>query len=109
MPSSTPVVTALRVIPVAGHDSMLLNLSGAHAPFFTRNLVIITGDPPKMGDYPFSTPVYDVDSVGLIRVIRKLNQGTDLAGNPIEAQHGGAVRWCSSALYSLGADEQNVW
>jgi glucarate dehydratase len=41
-PSQTPVVTALRVIPVAGRDSMLLNLSGAHAPFFTRNIVIAT-------------------------------------------------------------------
>ena len=39
--SPTPVVTAMRVIPVAGHDSMLLNLSGAHAPFFTRNLVVL--------------------------------------------------------------------
>lgn len=38
----TPVITALRVIPVAGRDSMLLNLSGAHAPFFTRNLLILT-------------------------------------------------------------------
>ena len=41
-PFSTPVVTGLRVIPVAGRDSMLLNLSGAHAPYFTRNLVLIT-------------------------------------------------------------------
>ncbi len=39
---STPRVTALRVIPVAGRDGMLLNLSGAHAPFFTRNLLILT-------------------------------------------------------------------
>jgi len=39
---STPVITDLRVIPVAGHDSMLLNLSGAHGPFFTRNLLILT-------------------------------------------------------------------
>jgi glucarate dehydratase len=38
---SAPVVTAMRVIPVAGHDSMLLNLSGAHGPFFTRNIVIL--------------------------------------------------------------------
>lgn len=37
----TPVVTEMQVIPVAGHDSMLLNLSGAHAPFFTRNIVIL--------------------------------------------------------------------
>ena len=40
--ASTPVVNDLRVIPVAGRDSMLLNLSGAHAPFFTRNLVLLT-------------------------------------------------------------------
>jgi glucarate dehydratase len=40
--SGAPVVTGMKVIPVAGHDSMLLNLSGAHAPFFTRNIVILT-------------------------------------------------------------------
>src|SRR5690348_15454851 len=40
--SSTPIVTAMRVVPVAGHDSMLLNLSGAHAPLFTRNIVVLT-------------------------------------------------------------------
>ena len=39
--SQTPKITSLQVIPVAGHDSMLLNLSGAHSPFFTRNIVII--------------------------------------------------------------------
>ncbi|RVU17246.1 glucarate dehydratase [Methylobacterium oryzihabitans] len=41
-PSRAPVVTDMKVVPVAGQDSMLLNLSGAHAPFFTRNLVILT-------------------------------------------------------------------
>ncbi len=40
--ASTPLVTELRVIPVAGRDSMLLNLSGAHAPFFTRNILVLT-------------------------------------------------------------------
>lgn len=40
--ASTPHITQMRVIPVAGHDSMLLNLSGAHGPFFTRNLVVLT-------------------------------------------------------------------
>ena len=39
--TSTPVVTSMQIVPVAGHDSMLMNLSGAHAPFFTRNIVII--------------------------------------------------------------------
>ena len=47
--SSTPIVTTLRVIPVAGRDSMLLNLSGAHGPFFTRNLVIITDNAGRNG------------------------------------------------------------
>jgi glucarate dehydratase len=49
-----PVVTALRVIPVAGHDGMLMNLSGAHAPFFTRNIVILTdsGGNTGVGEVP---------------------------------------------------------
>ena len=47
--SATPRVTALRVIPVAGRDSMLLNLSGAHAPFFTRNLLILTDSAGRTG------------------------------------------------------------
>ena len=44
-----PTVTALRVIPVAGHDGMLMNLSGAHAPFFTRNIVILTDSSGNTG------------------------------------------------------------
>ncbi len=47
--SSTPVIQRLQVIPVAGHDSMLLNLSGAHGPFFTRNLVVITDSAGRTG------------------------------------------------------------
>jgi glucarate dehydratase len=45
----TPVITAVRVIPVAGHDGMLLNLSGAHAPFFTRNLLLLTDSSGRTG------------------------------------------------------------
>ena len=45
----TPTVREMKVVPVAGHDSMLLNLSGAHAPFFTRNLVILTDSEGKTG------------------------------------------------------------
>jgi glucarate dehydratase len=45
----TPLVVDVRVIPVAGHDSMLLNLSGAHAPFFTRNIVILTDSAGRTG------------------------------------------------------------
>src|SRR5215475_5389749 len=47
--SGAPVVTGMQVIPVAGRDSMLLNLSGAHGPFFTRNLVILTDNSGHTG------------------------------------------------------------
>jgi glucarate dehydratase len=48
-PSSAPVITAFEVVPVAGHDSMLLNLSGAHGPFFTRNILILTDSDGRTG------------------------------------------------------------
>ena len=47
--AGTPVVHSLRVVPVAGRDGMLLNLSGAHAPFFTRNLLILTDSAGNTG------------------------------------------------------------
>lgn len=47
--SSTPIITSLKVIPIAGSDSMLLNLSGAHGPFFTRNLIILTDNSGRTG------------------------------------------------------------
>ena len=47
--AQTPLVTSMRVIPVAGHDSMLLNLSGAHGPFFTRNVVLLTDNAGHTG------------------------------------------------------------
>ncbi|HEY5798592.1 MAG TPA: glucarate dehydratase [Burkholderiaceae bacterium] len=46
---STPVITAMRVVPVAGQDSMLLNLSGAHGPWFTRNIVVLTDSAGNTG------------------------------------------------------------
>src|SRR5262245_11309067 len=48
-----------------------------------RNILAITGDPPKLGDYPDATAVYDVDSIGLLRIMDHLNHGCDLAGNLI--------------------------
>lgn len=47
--SGAPVVTEMRVVPVAGHDSMLMNLSGAHGPFFTRNLLVLTDSSGNVG------------------------------------------------------------
>ncbi len=48
-----------------------------------RNLICITGDPPKMGNYPDATAVFDVDSIGLVNIVHNLNRGLDLGGNPI--------------------------
>jgi methionine synthase / methylenetetrahydrofolate reductase (NADH) len=58
------------------------DLLGAYA-LGLRNILAITGDPPKLGDYPDATAVYDVDSIGLIRILDHLNHGCDLAGNLI--------------------------
>jgi homocysteine S-methyltransferase len=61
---------------------LVSHLLGAHA-LGIRNLVIITGDPPKMGDYPFATPVYDVDSIGLLEIARALNAGYEPSGKEL--------------------------
>jgi len=50
-----------------------------------RNLICITGDPPKMGNYPDATAVFDVDSIGLVNIVHNLNRGLDIGGNPIGA------------------------
>jgi methionine synthase / methylenetetrahydrofolate reductase(NADPH) len=74
---------------------LVAHLLGSHA-LGIRDLVIITGDPPKMGDYPFATPVYDVDSIGLLRMAAGLNAGIDPSGKEI----GGAT----SFLLATGAE-----
>jgi methionine synthase / methylenetetrahydrofolate reductase(NADPH) len=61
---------------------MLSDLLGAHA-LGLRNLLLITGDPPKMGPYPDATAVFDIDSIGLTNVVRRLNQGLDPGDNAI--------------------------
>jgi methionine synthase / methylenetetrahydrofolate reductase(NADPH) len=48
-----------------------------------RNLICITGDPPKMGNYPDATAVFDVDAIGLVNIVHSLNRGLDIGGNPI--------------------------
>jgi homocysteine S-methyltransferase len=48
-----------------------------------KNLLCITGDPPKMGNYPDATAVFDVDAIGLVNIVHNLNRGLDLGGNPI--------------------------
>jgi methionine synthase I (cobalamin-dependent)/5,10-methylenetetrahydrofolate reductase len=60
------------------------DLLGAEA-LGIRNLICITGDPPKMGNYPDATAVFDVDAIGLVNIVANLNRGLDLGGNPIGA------------------------
>ena len=57
-------------------------LIGAHA-LGIRNIIALTGDPPRIGDYPSATGVWDVDSIGLVKVLERLNQGYDWLGTSI--------------------------
>src|SRR5262249_40127776 len=66
---------------VLGIQSDLLGASAVGI----RNLICITGDPPKMGDYPDATAVFDVDAIGLVNIVHNLNRGLDIGGNPTGA------------------------
>ncbi|MFT4041432.1 MAG: bifunctional homocysteine S-methyltransferase/methylenetetrahydrofolate reductase, partial [Thermomicrobiales bacterium] len=74
------------ILHLTTRDRSLMGLQsellGAHA-VGVRNILALTGDPPSLGDYPESSAVYDVDSVGLIRVLGRLNAGQDSAGASI--------------------------
>jgi len=84
LPVETILHYACRDRNLLGMQSDLL---GAYA-LGLRNILIVTGDPPKLGDYPDATAVFDVDSIGLTRVVKGLNHGYDIAGNPIGAPTG---------------------
>jgi methionine synthase / methylenetetrahydrofolate reductase(NADPH) len=73
---------ACRDRNLIGMESDLL---GAHA-MGIRNVLLITGDPPRRGDYAFSTGVYDVDSIGLTNMVNRLNRGVDTGGEPLSRQ-----------------------
>ncbi len=72
---------ACRDRNVIGMQSDLL---GAYA-LGLRNILAVTGDPPKLGNYPDATAVFDVDAIGLVNILNRLNHGLDIAGNPIGA------------------------
>ena len=96
--TATPVVTAMQVIPVAGHDSMLLNLCGAHAPWFTRILVLLKDSDGRtgIGEVPGSN--------GILQALQRLQPlviGTELARHNRTL---GALRAGLLELYSLGSD-----
>ena len=71
---------------IIGLQAMLL---GAWAIGGVRNVLAITGDPPSLGDHPETSGVYEVDSIGLVKIISRLNQGTDWAGKSL----GGATNF----------------
>lgn len=91
------------ILHVCGRDRNLLgtlaHLLGAH-DLGVRNLVVITGDPPKMGDFPDATAVYDLDSIGILKLAHRLNHGIDPGGKPL----GGVT----SFLLATGAEPASL-
>ncbi len=95
MARMSPLALALRVRDELGIEPIVhyccrdrnilaiqADLLGAHS-LGIHNMLAITGDPPRLGNYPEAAAVFDVDSIGLVRIVRKLNAGMDLAGSPI--------------------------
>ncbi|MDQ1254734.1 MAG: methylenetetrahydrofolate reductase [Euryarchaeota archaeon] len=76
------------------------DLLGAHA-LGIRNICLMTGDFPSCGDHPGSKPVYDLDSVQLLQVVKKLNSGIDLAGNKLD----GGTSFCKGAVTGINSEK----
>jgi homocysteine S-methyltransferase len=80
-------------------------LLGAHA-LGVRNIIALTGDPPRIGDLPGATGVWDVDSIGLVEILARLNRGEDAAGSPIGQRAGFTI---ACALDPTAADAATEW
>lgn len=80
-------------------------LLGAHA-LGVRNIIALTGDPPRIGDYPTGTGVWDVDSIGLIEILSRLNLAQDPSGSSIGQRAGFTI---ACALDSTAADRATEW
>lgn len=104
----SPLLTALR-IQMEAHIEVILhfccrdrNLIGMQADLLAcanagiRNILFVTGDPPKLGNYPYASGVFDMDSIGLCGVQKRLNQGIDLGGQAIAPK--------TEAVIGVGAD-----
>jgi methionine synthase / methylenetetrahydrofolate reductase (NADH) len=93
----SPIITAIEIQEKAGIEAVLhcccrdKNLIGMQADILgcankdINNILFITGDPPKLGDYPFASAVFDVDAIGILQVCDKLNHGIDIGGKSIGA------------------------
>ena len=108
----SPLITSLKIEELAGIESILhfccrdRNLIGMQSDLLgcaaagVKNLLFITGDPPKLGQYPDASAVFDADAIGMVKVQEQLNHGIDLGGNPIgEPTH---------ALIGVGADPNAI-
>jgi homocysteine S-methyltransferase len=87
-----------RDFNIIGLQAVLL---GAWTVGGIRNVLAITGDPPSVGDYPETSGVYEIDSIGLVRVLSRLNQGQDWAGKTL----GGATNFTIGAALNPVADD----
>jgi len=65
-----------------------------------HNILVVTGDPPKLGDYPDATAVFDIDAIGLMNMVSRLNRGVDVGNNPI----GAPTAFCAG----VGADPSSI-
>ncbi len=104
----SPLISAHRIQEEAGIEVILhfccrdRNLIGMQSDLLgcacvnITNLLFITGDPPKLGDYPFASAVFDADSIGMVKIQSALNKGLDIGGNPIDKQ--------TKAFIGVGAD-----
>lgn len=90
-----------RDFNIIGLQAMLL---GAWTVGCVRNILAITGDPPSVGDYPETSGVYEIDSIGLIKVLSRLNQGNDWAGKTL----GGATNFTIGAALNPVAEDLDL-
>jgi homocysteine S-methyltransferase len=97
------------IVHVTTRDRNLMALEsellGAHA-LGVRDILALTGDPPRVGDYPSGTGVWDVDSIGLLEILSRLNRGEDAAGSPIGQSAGFTI---ACALDPTAADAATEW
>ncbi len=75
-----------------------------------RNILAVTGDPPKLGDYPDATAVFDLDAIGLVGLLSRLNRGEDAAGRPLGEATAFAIGvGCNPGALDLGLEVDRLW